>query len=675
MWGHSMAEAVLERAVFGVAVEKWPPQATFFRTPWRIGLALLFFLTHSDAEQRVRPPVPVLRPTITVLGEASDVPGPVDLALDNVALSPNGRLITYTTYNDLRIRDTLTHEEAIILTGPVHVAEWGSKGDVLVFQTHAGPLTYQGKELSRDPAIWTIRLDSITGRVLEPPRLVAQVPVNHAAVFSPDQQMIALVQWHGWYVSSLAVVPAMGGVPRILAGGVEVAHYEWNSDGSALYYSAFESSSSTNPTRYRVPLAGGAPVPIKQDRPMPPGVPDNVWRVTDRSTGEISAYMEIPAGVDVTDWNGLGAWPGRNEIAGVRYSRPRRLRVVRLADGNIRDLSDPATEVVSTPEWFADDRVTFIIRQGAKLALQIQQVDGSNPRTIPLSNDSVGHQLQISPDGRYAAFVGQSLRFQSIELVDLAVGQRKALVKIPADHGNGNAPEGRTIGAFAWSDNSASILYVSDVWTAAPAIHQVTLSGADKTLRPLPTFIYGPTLVSFPSTKHQDFVELAGARNEKGGGAVVLVPIGVGPPRVVLSEVASAGPMSPDGHTLALPIAPANGQGAQIRLAATDRSSTRNLVLSFLALPVMSQWHPDGQQLFMLGRQKSGFEQEVSIYSVPINGNPPSVVANVGTTRGGAALAVSPSGKFIAVTTAAAARATFLKLQYDTSKVSQTRRQ
>jgi hypothetical protein len=49
------------------------------------------------------------------------------------------------------------------------------------------------------------------------------------------------------------------------------------------------------------------------------------------------------------------------------------------------------------------------------------------------------------------------------------------------------------------------------------------------------------------------------------------------------------------------------------------------------------------------------------------------MVASVGLTRGGAALTVSPSGKFIAVTTAAAAEARFLKLKYDPSHVFQTR--
>jgi hypothetical protein len=75
----------------------------------------------------------------------------------------------------------------------------------------------------------------------------------------------------------------------------------------------------------------------------------------------------------------------------------------------------------------------------------------------------------------------------------------------------------------------------------------------------------------------------------------------------------------------------------------------------------------------MLARQKPGFEQEVSVYSVPINGNVPTTVASEGSTRGDAALTVSPSGKFVAVTTAAAARATFLKLKFDTSHVFQTR--
>ena len=126
-----MTEEVSERAVSGMPVSKWPGPESF-RTPLHVGLALLLFLTQAGAERRVGAAIPVLRPTaITVLREASDIPGPVNLSLDNVALSPNGRLFTYTTYNDLRIWNMLTQEEAIIVTGPVHVAEWGSKGDAL----------------------------------------------------------------------------------------------------------------------------------------------------------------------------------------------------------------------------------------------------------------------------------------------------------------------------------------------------------------------------------------------------------------------------------------------------------------------------------------------------------------------------------------------------------------
>jgi Tol biopolymer transport system component len=87
------------------------------------------------------------------------------------------------------------------------------------------------------------------------------VSVNHGVHLSPDQRMIAFAQAHGSYVSSLFVVPTAGGTPRILASGVEVADVQWAADGSSLYYSAHENSSSRTRTRYRVSLSGGAPIP------------------------------------------------------------------------------------------------------------------------------------------------------------------------------------------------------------------------------------------------------------------------------------------------------------------------------------------------------------------------------------------------------------------------------
>jgi hypothetical protein len=79
--------------------------------------------------------------------------------------------------------------------------------------------------------------------------------------------------------------------------------------------------------------------------------------------------------------------------------------------------------------------------------------------------------------------------------------------------------------------------------------------------------------------------------------------------------------------------------GSSLQLAAVDGSSVRRVPIPFIARPGI-KWHPNGQRLLMLGREKAG--APLSVYAVAINGDTPVVVAPVGSTPDEAALAVSP---------------------------------
>jgi Tol biopolymer transport system component len=620
------------------------------------------------ARQSAAPGLPVLRPTVVELAQFRDSGG-VALPYE-VSLSPNGRLMVYfgcTTWTAnicMTAWNTVTHEHHELVTGQVHAFAWGQKGDQIVFQVRPGPLRYRGSELSRDGGIWTLRVDSLSGEPLEPPHHVAAVPVNHGVFFSPNQQMIAFAQWHGWYVSSVSVVPAAGGTPRILASGVEV-----HTDGSALVFRAHESSTSPTATRYRIPLTGGTPQPIEPQQLAPLDTGDSLWLVRDPATVKPVFYMVMPGGVETAEWAGLEAWPGRHEMGAVRYVRPRGLRVVSLTSGSTRDLVDTTAEVVAAAAWYAGDRVAVMVRRNGITALVTERADGIDARTISLVHTRSVEQLQISPDGRYAAFIGASGGFGTIELVDLTSGRQRTLVTSADDFGTGNSPEGRGLGGLAWSQDSKKVLYVADMWTAAPAVHEVTLTGSDTTVRPLPNFIYGPGPLFFPNPAGPRFVEFAGARNFQGGGAVTLVPIEDGLPRVVLPERALGGPLSPNGRMLAVQVPQPNGkEGIQVKLVSIDGSNARALSLPFIALPGV-QWHPDGQHLLVLGRASAG--GLISVYSVAINGSSPSLVASVGSTRE-ESLSVSADGRFVAVTVSGTAMATLLKLEYDLSGIARS---
>jgi Tol biopolymer transport system component len=90
-------------------------------------------------------------------------------------------------------------------------------------------------------------------------------------------------------------------------------------------------------------------------------------------------------------------------------------------------------------------------------------------------------------------------------------------------------------------------------------------------------------------------------------------------------------------------------------------SSTRNIRLPFNQIAGI-YWHPNGQRVFILGRDKP--RGPVNVYSVPLNGEAPTVIAPVGSSRQESALAVSPAGRFIAFTVAGTPSATFLRLDF-----------
>jgi hypothetical protein len=527
---------------------------------------------------------------------------------------------------------------------------------------------YEGKEVARESATWTMRIDSITGRSLGPPQLVAKVPVDHGVFLSPDLQNIAFAQSHGWYVGSVTVAPAIGGPPRILASGIGVGRVRWNVDGTAVDYSAYPSESSTRLSRFRVPLSGGPPV-FLQDEPY--SLVDTLWDVRDLASGRTVAQIEFPS--DVAPERSL-ALPGPSVVAAVRRVYPRGLRIVRLADGISRDVVDTTAEV-GVPEWVGPDRLAVIVRRSGKTTLLLLRPDGSEARTLAFTNRpafggplNAVVQFRVSPNGQYAAFVCCTDR-GGLEVLDLASGRQRTLVVLS---GNGRAPEGSGIGPIAWSGDSRSILYISNIWGDEPALRRVALSGADSLVRPLPINIYGPPSVTFPATAGNEFVEVAGARNERGVGSVALVPIDGSTPRVVFAQVAPPGPLSPDGKTLALLTPGPDGRrSSQITLVPVDGSSVRTVALPFVAIPGI-KWHADGR-LYALGRER--LDGPVSLYVVPVDGTAPSVVIGLGASREDGAFALSPDGQFAAVTFTGTPRATFLRLQYDVPGALPLRRQ
>lgn len=606
------------------------------------------------------PGVPVLHPHVETLGEApADVGG-------EAALSPNGRLIAYGIGSDegIGIWNTATHEHFTLVSGPVHVHHWAPSGGMIVFQAHRGPLSFDGKELTREAAVWTIRVDSSSGRALEPPRLVTNAPVNHGVALSPDERTVAFARYEGSYVSSLCVAPVAGGSANILASGIEVSGVRWSADGKWIFYGSHVTATSKTRTRYRVAASGGVPVAIAEEEPAPVDVADNVWGVDDRATGRLIAYSAFPADVAVSDWAGLSGWPGRRELIGIRQKNARALKIISLADGAARNLIDSTAEIIDGPEWFAGDRIAAIVREEHKLVLLTQSVDGGGVRRYALAHNGAASNLRISPDARYAAFETGAGGYGLIDVLDLSSGRERTIATSPDDFGGGSAPEGAGLGQLAWRADSRAIVYIADAFSGTPTVHEKTLTGVDRVLRPLPRFIYGEgrtSLEPLAPVASPKFVEITGGRDRNGMGSVLLIPIADAPARVVLAEPAFGEPISPDGRTAVIHTgAPPNR--ISLALASSDGTSERTLSLPFLP-QFGSRWLPDSRHLLVLARDRPG--AAIDLYSIDTQSDSVRRILPLGTSRNGAAIAASPDGRYAAAVVPGPVTKEFVKLVYD----------
>src|SRR6185436_5654762 len=86
-------------------------------------------------------------------------------------------------------------------------------------------------------------------------------------------------------------------------------------------------------------------------------------------------------------------------------------------------------------------------------------------------------QLQIAPDGRSAAFVGESET--TVQILDLKSARQRRIARVDADAGS---IYGYRVISVAWTADSKSIRYLavgSEQWT----VHEVNLAGQDRIIR------------------------------------------------------------------------------------------------------------------------------------------------------------------------------------------------
>lgn len=626
-------------------------------------LTLFASFAPASAQRPSRSALPVIQPRMTVVGSIDDPTPTGGLLPIDAGISPNGKLLAYSTRGDLRLINAATGATRVIFEGNVHTFMWGPRGDALGM-THDDPQTG-----TRD--IYVLHLDPDTGMPAGPAVKAALGPVNHGAVLSPDESLIAFAKpfWDdaraAWGErAALVVAPANGGPIRTLAAAQDLKIGSWSPDGRTITYRGFPDASS----KKRQIRSSVCRLAVVSRRSL---------AMSRTTPGRVSSTRSLSASPRFTPSHPMcrsPIGPARIRWRGVRVTQPRGLRIINATDGTTRDLIDLTAEV-GVPEWFSNgNRLAIIARRNDTPVLLTLNADGTGERSYRLNVapnfNGVGPfnnaHLQISPDGRFAAFVNER---ETIELLDLVTGTQRTLVKAKAD---GSAPGGLGIGQLLWNDDSKSFRYMSgDIGAVRHDVRGVTLDGVDKLVFTVPHAAYEQT-AWFPADTVASPRRDAGIVEVFDPQHLAIVPLSGGEPRTVYrGQIRNSGSLSPDRRTMA--IRDVNDQPAkQVTLVSLDDGSSRVITHPFIPVAGLA-WHPDGQGLLIIGRETQ--DAPTSLYSVPIDGSAPRVLAPVGSKRNESVIAISPDGRRIAVTVAGTPTATFFRLDYEQTSSVRTRKQ
>ena len=193
-------------------------------------------------------------------------------------------------FNRLWVLDLATKKARMLATGDMVAGDpqWSPDGTTLAFTTNPTPRADDGSLTD----IWVV---PVAGGA--PRRLVTNAGSDQSPRWSPDGTQIAYVTSPSTDVRQLhlAVIPAAGGTPRVVAPQFlyQPGAPTWSPDGRTLY---FTSSVRTTSQLFAVPASGGAPRALTSVR----GVVTNATFARDgRSVAFTMADARKPADVHV----------------------------------------------------------------------------------------------------------------------------------------------------------------------------------------------------------------------------------------------------------------------------------------------------------------------------------------------------------------------------------------
>jgi Tol biopolymer transport system component len=576
--------------------------------------------------------VPALRTLASFQGDS----------IQDLSTSPNGRFVVLGTRTSLWMYDVASRQSWSLADGGGSELNWSPRGDRIAY--------VRASDADTGQYVWTMRLDANTGRARGPAQRVTTGQGDGPSV-SPDGRFIAFASYDSGQAERLTVVPVTGGPERVLAPpfprGLEGIY--WSADGRSIYFNA-DAPGSTVHSVLKATIGRRALVTIRshnewiagmtEDRrylvlvPVEPRVaPGDRATVIDTAGREVG-HVLLPAGTGVV-YDGV---LGDSDLIWVA-ARDQRVLEVRPVAGGCAKRLPVIGESDDIPIWSPDGtRIAFQVRDGVRTSLALVNADGTNPRVYPeaevLRPDA--WSASWSPDSRFVAIrgPGRLASARRLSLLDVDAGTIHTILE---DTGHG-------IGIWQWrADGRAIVLALVDRgnW-ARGRIEEVTESGQRRELLPLNN-INGFAFVGGASAfMRMDSTAILRPLNGGPVNRLSRVPSGTSLNNVVASNDLRriAGLLvDPKRHTI-----------DQVEVFSVETGARTVLDLPFGLYPPGDRpaFLPGDSALLVFGQYRAG--TDVNLFRVPLNGDTPSVFADVGKPQSDSyisAASVSPDGRTV----------------------------
>lgn len=597
--------------------------------PITLGTALVLACAAAAGAQTT----PGVRTLVSFTGEQFE---------DDPHLSPNGKFILQARSNELRVYELATRQSWKLVEARVWETAWSPSGDMVTW-VEAG-------DGGVDEYVWAIAVDASTGKARGAPQRVT-MGQGHEPAFSLDGRWIAFnapdstgpTDVESRQPRHLSVVPATGGPERV------VAHFEshfaemfWSADGKSIYtwVAGARTSDSHAHAVVKVRVDGGKPEVVRSANEWLAGMTANrrylvmVPATSPITRGDMATIIDtagtevgrVPLPIGTINENGV---TGDSALVWIDVKDRKSLEIRPLAGGTPRPLP-LIGESNTAPAWSPDGhQIAFHVRQGNRTSLAVMNADGTNVRVYPGAEVFDRHSnVSWSPDGKRLAFVGGSRH--DLYVFDLdATSSRRIVVGSSA-----------TIGAFQWRPDGRSLIFAANTGPASGSIDQVTLTGERRKLLDISTLprrqggftMIGGTQVFLRSDSGAYLTQV----DSKATRRLAAVPPGT------RAYVAA---LSHDRKWVAAPLLD-DGQHHQIELISIESGTRRVIDVPFTPVPggYVPAFLPGDSSLPVAGLPTAD-AVDVKLYSVPLDGSRPTVVASIGKESSSFALSVSPDGK------------------------------